>query len=584
MATQWEDKIREQERQRLREEWDATQENKENQQIDVEDLKQQEDMKQGNYLETREMDKIYADDKSKNKEFDETVSGGTLEDLRKGVKIRQKENNYNPIQDITNQAKSWDTHRQGFIDKSSQAVDNIVTGSLKRINMPGAEFIGDRSRNISGFVTDIAIPEAWELPLLSAGVAAAGADGPLPVGDAFLGLKYGQGIGSRLYRKGVKVLKHPATHLTNIGADAWQKLVTNVENVFSLTRRNGEYITPEGIKVNPKNFNDVFATTTKSGGSGPTIPSFGQTFVPPNPSEIHKVTQKLLNENVLYGKERRFNYNAFKGLYTGKGGSKKARQLEILMQTTPHSKIPNWNTHRQGLVDVFESLYGDVMSLKGITRKRIHIDHLVTLRSTMPIYDDVAFGSPLWNKIQETFLDSKYKPGNTEANLAALDRGSHLMKTNFFNDTIGKDGEKFFNKKMPNGQKRIDYMKQSDENRIEVLKELIEIQDTGSVILKEAQFVWETLYKAGADLPADIVEKLTKIHIGKYTHPELRNLDELRKIVDDIVVAEAQDTIKGINKGYRLLGAKLKNPNLKVQAVSKKQRAAKVLRSIRNPD
>ena len=127
-------------------------------------------------------------------------------------------------------------------------------------------------------------------------------------------------------------------------------------------------------------------------------------------------------------------------------------------------------------------------------------------------------------------------------------------------------------------------MKQSDENRIEVLKELIEIQDTGSVILKEAQFVWETLYKAGAALPADIVEKLTKIPIGKYTHPELRNLDELRKIVDDIVVAEAQDTIKGINKGYRLLGAKLKNPNLKVQAVSKKQRAAKVLRSIRNPD
>ena len=305
------------------------------------------------------------------------------------------------------------------------------------------------------------------------------------------------------------------------------------------------------------------------------------THVPASPSDIYKTTQKLLNENVLVGKDRKFSYSAFKGLLTG---DKRGRKIAAYMQTTPHSKIPNWDTHRQGLVDIFETMYGDVMDLKDLHRKDIQIDHLVTLRSTMPIYDDVAFGSPLWNKIQETFLDSKYKPGNTEANLAALDRGSHLMKTNFFNDTIGKDGEKFFNKKMPNGQKRIDYMKQSDENRIEVLKELIEIQDTGSVILKEAQFVWETLYKAGADLPADIVEKLTKIPIGKYTHPELRNLDELRKIVDDIVVAEAQDTIKGINKGYRLLGAKLKNPNLKVQAVSKKQRAAKVLRSIRNPD
>ena len=41
---------REAERKRRQEEWEATQEQKENEAIDVEDLKQQEDMKQGNYL------------------------------------------------------------------------------------------------------------------------------------------------------------------------------------------------------------------------------------------------------------------------------------------------------------------------------------------------------------------------------------------------------------------------------------------------------------------------------------------------------------------------------------------------------
>ena len=274
--------------------------------------------------------------------------------------------------------------------------------------------------------------------------------------------------------------------------------------------------------------------------------------------------KKLLNENVLYGKDRRFNYNAFKGLYTGKGGSKKARQLEILMQTTPHTKIPNWNTHRQGLVDVFESLYGDVMSLKKIPRSRIHIDHLVTLRSTMPIYDDVAFGSPLWNNIQETLLNSKkkYKPGNTLDNLNALDPGSHTVKTNFFNDRIGKDGSKFFTKE------KVAFMKKSDANRLKVLKEFIEIQDEGTEILNQATKVWEDLYHPGAALPKQIVEKLSKIPIGKYSHPELKNLDELKKIINDIVTSESETVIKNINKGYKQLSDRIQNPNLKMRVKS----------------
>lgn len=299
----------------------------------------------------------------------------------------------------------------------------------------------------------------------------------------------------------------------------------------------------------------------------PIIPRFGQTFVPPNPTEIHKVTQKLLNENVLYGKERKFNYNAFKGLYTGKGGSRKARQLEILMQTTPHSKIPNWNTHRQGLVDVFESIYGDVMSLNKIPRSRIHIDHLVTLRSTMPIYDDVAFGSPLWNQIQTTLLESKkrYKPGNTLDNLNALDPGSHTVKTNFFNDRLGKDGEKFFTKN------RIAYMKKSDANRIEVLEDFIAIQDEGTEILNEATKVWEKIYKPGTELPVQIVAKLSKIPVGKYTHPELKNLDQLHKIISDIVIDEGEILIERIKIAEQNLINKINNPNQKTR-VTKKNR------------
>ena len=115
---------------------------------------------------------------------------------------------------------------------------------------------------------------------------------------------------------------------------------------------------------------------------GPVFRGFGQNFVPPNPSEVNQVTRKLLNEHVLVGPDRIFDYGAFRALFTG---NKRGRALEGWMQTTPHFKIANWNTHRQELVDVFESIYGDVMQLKNITRKRIQIDHLVTLRSSMPL-------------------------------------------------------------------------------------------------------------------------------------------------------------------------------------------------------
>ena len=260
---------------------------------------------------------------------------------------------------------------------------------------------------------------------------------------------------------------------------------------------------------------------------------FGMNHVHPNPSQVYTITQKLLNEHVLIGANRVFDYNAFQALFTG---NKRGRLLEGWMQTTPQFKIANWTKHRQELVDVFESIYGDVMQIKGIPRKQIHIDHLITLRSTMPLYDGVAFGSPLWNQIQETFLRSKnrYNPGNTLDNLDALDPGSHIVKTNFFNKRLGKNGEKFFTKK------RLKYMKESDANRMEVLNDFIKIQDEGTLILREAQKVWETLYKIEgkpAQLPEDIINELSKIPVNEFSHPELRkkNLNQLRAIITDIV-------------------------------------------------
>ena len=145
---------------------------------------------------TEKMDEIYEKDKEENKEFDEAVSGGSLEDLREGVKIRQKQ--LNPIDSLNNLAQTWDKDRQSQIDRGAQLVDTAVTSGLEKLNVPGAQFIGDRARNISGFTADMLYPESWELPFYAAAAGPALAE-PTVFGESLVGLYYGAGVASRVY-------------------------------------------------------------------------------------------------------------------------------------------------------------------------------------------------------------------------------------------------------------------------------------------------------------------------------------------------------------------------------------------------
>ena len=278
---------------------------------------------------------------------------------------------------------------------------------------------------------------------------------------------------------------------------------------------------------------------TSSGGGL----SRGFSHVPPNPSEIYKVNQKLLNSSLL-GPGQKFNHAAFKALLE----SDRGRTISILFQTTPHAKIPNWAAHRKGLVDVFEGLYGDVMSKLKISRSDIDIDHLFTLQQSMPIYDNVAYGSDLWNSLQRTMLHRKYQPGNTIANLNALDPGTHKVKTAFFNKLHGKNGERFFTRK------RMKAIQNNPEERMKLLNKYLDEQDKGRKILENGQKVWETLYKPGTIMPDDLVEALADIPLDEFSHPTLKGI--IKEIVEDeaaryaLKVSQGQEALlKAIRTG-----------------------------------
>ena len=181
---------------------------------------------------TEKMDEIYKKDKEENKEFDKAVSGGSLEDLREGVKIRQKQN-LNPIDSLNNLAQTWDKDRQSQIDRGAQLVDTAVTSGLEKLNVPGAQFIGDRARNMAGFTADMLYPESWELPLI-AGAAAMPADGPL--GEALI---YGGGVVNRA-RRATRVGKAKfATSMKKVIDDVFSQKRVFVPNAAGVGPLNG---------------------------------------------------------------------------------------------------------------------------------------------------------------------------------------------------------------------------------------------------------------------------------------------------------------------------------------------------------
>ena len=136
-------------------------------------------------------------------------------------------------------AKDWDEGRQKWIDTSSQKVDDVVTGGLESLNVPGAEFIGDRARNVTGFAQDVVLPESWELPII-AGAAAMPVDGPL--GEAAI---YGTGVINRSRRLAKAAKKATLANMANIVDDAFSK----ANSLFSRATNPNWRLATEGSSI-----------------------------------------------------------------------------------------------------------------------------------------------------------------------------------------------------------------------------------------------------------------------------------------------------------------------------------------------
>ena len=236
-------------------------------------------------------------------------------------------------------------------------------------------------------------------------------------------------------------------------------------------------------------------------------------YVPPDADASYKINQKLFDDAALE------NGNFSLKLYDeGKTNEAWRRKVGINYQTNPQTRV-GWEKTKRELRHNWEALYGSTMQRLNYETKDIQIEHIFTLQQSMPIYEGVRFGSPLYNEIQEYILNRGYAPGNTERNLMAILPHLHQQKTNYFNALHGKDGKRFFT------QDIIDEMVKSKKFRFEMIDKYLKEVDMGKKILDDALEVFDTLNIEGQDyMPEELAERLGKLELNDYSAPELKKI------------------------------------------------------------
>ena len=362
-----------------------------------------------------------------------------------------------------------------------------------------------------------------------------------------------------------KLTTRERSHLTSLQKKVLEvyqkgdpKEIAEVVQEFRRSQFNFEKL--QGKYANYKDYDD-FKRGTRN-----LINKLDDKYVEPTFTQKGNVTSKLIQDNLLIGKHRGFNW--LKLIKDPNFTSGYKRTVAIRVSSTPYSKESYARIKHEDMQN-YMAIYGNAMQRNNIPPSRINLDHRVTLVQSLGMYYNVPWGGKLFNDIQRIGLKRGYKPGNTRTNLELADPESHRLKTKFFNDLHGREGTgiKYWKGKHRNtGLKRTAIMEQSHtdktfkgktyrEMHLEIVEDYYDEVDKGSEILDNALALWRAEETEGI-LPDQMVDYLSEIivedpEILTYAPERLQNLIE--DVVRDFKDFPLNYLPKG-NEGLEILG------------------------------
>ena len=187
-----------------------------------------------------------------------------------------------------------------------------------------------------------------------------------------------------------------------------------------------------------------------------------------------------------------------------------------------------------------ELLPGFLEEMKGIKGLKPQLDHINQLHAALPLYDGTTFSER--KELNQIVLGEGIYAGHSPANLQYLDQRVHVVKSNYFNDLVGKNGEKFW----PN------YDLSTFEGKVKAAKEYAAIVKNSYKIVEDANKAHQALYNEDIS-PEEVTDLLFAINpYTKYTVKQLRNIiKDIKEVKSDQMEANALDLMLMIKEDIK---------------------------------
>ena len=179
-----------------------------------------------------------------------------------------------------------------------------------------------------------------------------------------------------------------------------------------------------------------------------------------------------------------------------------------------------------------ELLPGFLEEMKDVKGLRPQLDHINQLAAALPLYDGTTFKER--EQLNKIVLGEGIYAGHSPGNLQYLDLRVHTVKSNYFNDLVGKNGEKFF------GNKDLSTF----EGKVKAAKEYAAIVKNSYKIVEDANKANKAMYKQNLT-PEEITALLFEINpYTKYTIRDLKRIiEELKGVTEARAEANALDLL-----------------------------------------
>ena len=185
-----------------------------------------------------------------------------------------------------------------------------------------------------------------------------------------------------------------------------------------------------------------------------------------------------------------------------------------------------------------ELLPGFLEEMKDVKGLKPQLDHINQLAAALPLYDGTTFKER--EQLNKIVIGEGIYAGHNPANLQYLDLRVHTVKSNYFNDLVGKNGEKFF------GTKDLSTF----EGKVKAAKEYAAIVKNSYKIVEDANKANKALYKQDLT-PEEVTALLFEINpYTKYTIRDLKRIiEELKGVTAARSEANALDLLLTVKEG-----------------------------------